>query len=68
MSIRQVAATTSMTWDNSTIAVPAGTIMDVQPRSALETALGGAGNVPVLSAAALTANVTGSDPAATSNS
>lgn len=45
---------------------PAGTVLDVAPGSALESAFGG--NLATLSGTALTANVTGSDPAATANS
>ena len=66
MSIRQVTTATAIAWDSSTITVPAGTVLDVAPGSALESAFGG--NLATLSGTALTANVTGSDPAATANS
>ena len=67
MSIRQVVATTTITWDNSQITVPAGTILDVQPGSAMETALGGAGNAPVLAGQPLNNVLTGSNPVCTDN-
>jgi hypothetical protein len=45
MTVRQVtpaggAASVTIAWDNSQITVPAGTILDVPPGSALESAYG----------------------------
>ena len=40
MTVRIVTADTFITLDNSSIRVPAGTLVDVEPGSALETAYG----------------------------
>jgi len=63
MSLRVVSTDTTVAWDNSSISVPAGTILDVQPGSAMETAFGGAGNARVLSGQPLNNVLTGSNPA-----
>lgn len=47
---RMVNTDTPVIWDQATFLVPAGTIVDILPGSALETAYGGAGNLTSLSA------------------
>jgi hypothetical protein len=47
---RMVNTDTTVTWDGGTFTVPAGTIADILPGSALETAYGGASNLTSLSA------------------
>ena len=47
---RMVNTDTSVNWDGGTSLVPAGTIVDIPPGSALETAYGGASNLTSLSA------------------
>jgi hypothetical protein len=43
-----VTADTTITWDSSTVAIPAGSVLLVEPRSALETAIG-TSNLAVIS-------------------
>jgi len=47
---RMVNTDTQVTWDGGTFRVKAGTIVDIAPGSAAETAYGGAGNLTTLSA------------------
>ena len=46
---RMVNTDTIVTWDGGTFNVPAGTVVDSPPGSALETAYGGMGNLTDLS-------------------
>lgn len=71
MTIRVVhpadgSAGVTFSWDCGTVWIPAGSLVDVAPGGAYETAIG-TSNLATLSATQLAQTVSGSNPAATSN-